>query len=117
MAKKNNKKKILQRQKVIKDDFVNKSRRKEQKAMIKHLEQEMKAQVCFKRLWHLLQLDTLEIQPGSSMLVDCSSLPRQKRSKNNGVNFSRNLESSHPITSRQKKVLQRMLKRQRKIGG
>ncbi|UKJ89281.2 hypothetical protein MACJ_002529 [Theileria orientalis] len=91
MAKKNSKVSTKKRMSVIKNEYMISNKKKEFRREVKGLQKQVKSQP---------QINDIDMD---------------NKVKHTGINFSRSLDSTRPLRARDKKILQRALKRKRKL--
>ncbi|EKX72037.1 conserved hypothetical protein [Theileria equi strain WA] len=106
MAKKNARKAVQHRLNIVKKDFLAASKKKQDRHKAKNLQNELK-----------LQIMNLSLDGSTRMTEKDDDVEMSfEKNKNPGINFARDFDSSRPIRARDKKIVQRALKRKRKMG-
>ncbi|BAM41598.1 conserved hypothetical protein [Theileria orientalis strain Shintoku] len=91
MAKKNSKVSTKKRMSVIKNEYMISSKKKEFRRELKGLQKQVKSQ------------------------PQVNDIDMDNKVKHTGINFSRSVDSTRPLRARDKKIIQRALKRKRKL--
>nr|PVC54564.1 hypothetical protein MACL_00003002 [Theileria orientalis] len=105
MAKKNSKVSTKKRMSVIKNEYMISSKKKEFRRELKGLQKQVKSQLAKLNFG----FNTNQNQP------QVNDIDMDSKVKHTGINFSRSVDSTRPLRARDKKIIQRALKRKRKL--